>query len=247
MSGSITVGSGIFKIPGTRAQFTRTSGTIDFAENDRATNPRLEVTSDAPDYHDLSGQNHIITLTITGTLERPLWDLRTNTGLDKSQTLALLLLGQSPDQLRRSLGDSSLGADPTRVDPTTNPSTGFADQIVKDLAGDWVAGLLGGSLTRLTSLDVLRFEIGFGSVGIYAEKKFLENIKLVGDVEQTVRGNTVNVKMIVRLPYHPLAGSNDQLSLQGVFLDKNYSDPADQVLNIQDLQGKLVYRLFFIP
>ena len=86
-----------------------------------------------------------------------------------------------------------------------------------------------------------------GSVGIYAEKKLLENINLVGDVEQTVRGNTVNVKMIVRLPYHPLKGTNDQLSLQGVYLDKTYSDPADQVLNIQDIQGKLVYRLFFIP
>ena len=34
-------------------------------------------------------------------------------------------------------------ADPTRIDPTTNPSQGFAVQIVKDLAGDWVSGLLG--------------------------------------------------------------------------------------------------------
>ena len=81
------------------------------------------------------------------------------------------MLGRNQESLRRSLGDQSLGGDPTRVDPTTNPSQGFADQIVKDLAGDWVSGLLGDSLGKLTGLDVLRIEIGFGSIGFRVEKK----------------------------------------------------------------------------
>ena len=61
---------------------------------------------------------------------------------------------------------------------------------MKDLAGDWVSSLFGDSLTHLTGLDVLRFEIGFGSVGLHAEKKATENIRLLGDAEQTIRGNS---------------------------------------------------------
>jgi hypothetical protein len=246
LSGSIRVERGEFQIPGTRATFTRTAGSIDFAENDRATNPRLDITSDS-DYTDLSGQLHIITLTISGTLEVPQWDLKTSTGYNKSQTLTLLLLGRNPEQVRRSLGDQSLGADPTRVDPTTNPSTGFADQIVKDIAGDWVSGLIGDKLTKITRLDVLRFEIGFGDVGIYAVKNVAENIKVIGDFEQTIRGQTINVtgefKTPWHLPWHLL--TNDQLTVQGVYLYKNYYDPAEE--DIKDYRGQLVYRLFIPP
>ncbi|HEX4451685.1 MAG TPA: translocation/assembly module TamB domain-containing protein [Kofleriaceae bacterium] len=246
LSGSIRVQRGEFQIPGTRATFTRTLGSIDFAENDKATNPHLDITSDS-DYTDLSGQLHIITLTIGGTLEAPNWDLKTSTGYNKSQTLTLLFLGRNPEQLRRSLGDQSLGADPTRIDPTTNPSTGFADQIVKDLAGDWVSGLIGDKLTKITRLDVLRFEIGFGDVGIYAVKNVAENIKVIGDFEQTIRGQTINVtgefKTPWHLPWHLL--TNDQLTVQGVYLYKNYYDPAEE--DIKDYRGQLVYRLFIPP
>ena len=89
--------------------------TIDFAENDKASNPHLDITSTA-NYQDLTGTLHIITLTIFGTLDQPQWDLKTSTGYNKSQTLTLLFLGRNPEQLRRSLGDQSLGADPTRID-----------------------------------------------------------------------------------------------------------------------------------
>jgi len=246
LSGSIRVLRGEFQIPGTRATFTRTLGSIDFAENDRATNPRLEITSDS-DFVDQSAQLHIITLTISGTLENPQWDLKTSTGYNKSQTLTLLFLGRNPEQLRRSLGDQSLGADPTRIDPTTNPSTGFADQIVKDLAGDWVSGLVGDKLTKITRLDVLRFEIGFGDVGIYAVKNVAENIKVIGDFEQTIRGQTINVTGEFKTPWHMPwhLQTNDQLTVQGVYLYKNYYDPAEE--DIKDYRGQLVYRLFIPP
>lgn len=234
LSGSIDVVRGEFRIPGTRAKFTRTSGSIDFAENQRAANPRLDLASDAPDYRDLSGQNHVITLTISGALEQLQWDLKTSTGYNKSQTLSLLVLGRNAEQLRRSLGDQSLGADPTRIDPTTNPSQGFADQIVKDLAGDWVSGLLGDSLGKITGLDVLRIEIGFGSIGFHVEKKILENMKLLGQTEQTIRGSTVDARAEIKTPY--------RVSVQGGYLNKNFYDPAEQ--DIEDWSLKLVYRLF---
>ena len=248
LSGSIRVQRGDFKIPGTRARFTRTTGSIDFAENDKASNPSLEIQSDAPDYTDLSGTTHTITVTISGTLEKPSWDLRTSTGYNKSQTLALLLLGRSPEQLRRSLGDeTTLGNDPTRGDISTNPSGGVGDQLVKDLAGDWVSQQLGNTLLGLTGLDVLRFEIGFGSVGVKAEKKAFENVKLLGDAEQTVRGSTINIRAEVKTPIHLpwKVITDDQLTIQGGYLDKNYYDPAEP--DIQDLQGKLVYRLVIPP
>lgn len=233
LSGQIRVTHGEFRIPGTRASFIRTSGSVDFAENQPANNPELHVTSDA-DYRDLSGQDHVITALIGGTLQQPTWDLKTSTGYNKSQTLSLLVFGRNQEQLRRSLGDQSLGGDPTRVDPTTNPSQGFADQIVKDLAGDWVSDLLGSSLTKLTGLDVLRIEIGFGSIGFHVEKKMLENAKLLGDAEQTIRGTTIKARAELKTPF--------VISLQGGYLNQNYYDPAEQ--DIEDFDVKLVYRVF---
>jgi hypothetical protein len=233
MSGSIRVTHGEFRIPGTRAGFVRTTGTVDFAENQLASNPELHVSSDA-DYRDLSGQDHVITATIGGTLQLPTWDLRTSTGYNKSQTLSLLVFGRNQEQLRRSLGDQNVGGDPTRADPTTNPSQGFADQIVKDLAGDWVSGLLGSSLTKLTGLDVLRIEIGFGSIGFHVEKKMLENARIYGDAEQTIRGTTIKASAELKTPF--------VISLQGGYLNQNYYDPAEQ--DIEDFNVKLVYRLF---
>lgn len=233
LSGQIRVTHGEFRIPGTRAAFIRTTGTVDFAENQPANNPDLHVASDA-DYRDLSGQDHVITVTIGGTLQLPTWDLKTSTGYNKSQTLSLLVFGRNQEQLRRSLGDQIVGGDPTRVDPTTNPSQGFADQIVKDLAGDWVSDLLGSSLSKLTGLDVLRVEIGFGSIGIHLEKKVLENARLLGDAEQTIRGTTFKGAAELKTTLN--------VSLQGGYLNQDYYDPAEQ--DIKDVNVKFVYRLF---
>ncbi|TMQ11536.1 MAG: hypothetical protein E6J90_34490 [Deltaproteobacteria bacterium] len=233
LSGQIGVTHGEFRIPGTRASFVRTSGSVDFAENQPANNPDLHVSSDA-DYRDLSGQDHVITVAIGGTLQLPTWDLRTSTGYNKSQTLSLLVLGRNQEQLRRSLGDQNVGGDPTRVDPTTNPSQGFADQIVKDLAGDWVSDLLGSSLTKLTGLDVLRIEIGFGSIGFHIEKRMLENARILGDAEQTIRGTTVKARAELKTPF--------VVTLQGGYLNQNYYDPAEQ--DIVDFDVKFVYRVF---
>jgi hypothetical protein len=159
LSGSIRVNRGEFRLPGMRARFTRSNGQINFNRDEKAGNPDLKITSEA-DYRDLTGQDHVVTLTIEGYVNALKWDLRTSTGYNKSQTVSLLLLGRNPEQLRRSLGDQMLGNNVTNIDPTTNPTQGFADQIVKDLAGDWVSDLLENSLTKLTGLDVLRIGVG---------------------------------------------------------------------------------------
>lgn len=240
LQGTITVQRGTFRIPGTRATFiTHPGSKIDFKDTEKAANPALNVVSEA-NYTDLSGQLHIITMTINGTLEQPQWDLTTSTGYNKSQTLSLLVLGRNQESLRRSFGDQQLGSTPQTGDVSTNPSQGVADQIVKDLAGDWVSGLLGSSLTSLTGLDVLRFEIGFGSVGFHIEKKLLENVQILGDFEQTIRGFTINPRGVLKTPYK--LGGNGTLQFEGGLLQKTFYDPTE--LDITDPNIKATYRLF---
>nr|HEX4317606.1 translocation/assembly module TamB domain-containing protein [Kofleriaceae bacterium] len=245
LDGEIRVDRGEFRIPGTRARFTRTTGAVRFQPTAAADDPQLELSSDA-DFRDLNGQDHVITLTITGTLGKPLWDLRTSTGYDKSQTLALLVLGQNPDQLRRSLGDQSIGSNPTVVDPTTSPSATAADQVVKDLAGDAVTGLLGSSLTKLLPVDVLRFELGFGAIGVHAERKLLRNINVLGDAELTTLGRTLGISGVVTTPWLKALhwGMNNQFSFKGGYLSKLYNDPADAPLDVSDASISVVYKLF---
>lgn len=234
LAGTIRIDGGTFKLPGMRARFSRTRGDIKFEEIEKAGNPDLLITSEA-DYRDLSGQDHVITLSITQHVDNIKWDLTTSTGYNKSQTVALLLLGRNPEQLRRSLGDQILGSNINNIDPTTNPTQGFADQIVKDLAGDWVSDLLENSLTRITGLDVFRIEVGFGSIGYRLEKKLpgLENLNLINTTEQTIRGYTVNVRAELK--------ASIKVSVQGGYLGKNFNDPAEQ--DITDWSLKTVFRL----
>jgi len=243
LNGSIGVsGRGRFRIPLTRADFRNTTGSIDFAG--KVADPKLDLTSIA-DYPDLSGQTHVITLTIAGSLEQPVWDLKTSTGYNKSQTLSLLFLGRNPEQLRRSLGDQAIGTDPTKIDPSTNPSATVYDQAIKDLAGDWVSGLVGGTVTRATGLDVFRIELGVGTVGATIGKRLVEdNVSATGKYESTVRGQTIDLTVDWRMPYHAPFITGDKLSIQGRYFQKTYNDPADQLLNIQDLRSGVVYRLF---
>lgn len=237
INGSILVQRGTFRMQGTRAKFTRTNGTVEFSPAKRfpADTPTLNIVSEA-DYRDPTGRDHLITLNVNGTVFAPTWDLRTSTGYNKSQTFALIFFGRTPDQVRQSIGDSAVGTDPTRIDPTTNPSAGAADQLIKDFAGNWVSLLLGNSLEQLTGLDVLRFQVDFGSIGIRGEKKVFENVTSVFELEQTVRGSTVNASVELRTPF--------RVTLTGAYLNKNFDSEAEE--DIRDRQLKLVYR-FFIP
>ena len=63
----------------------------------------------------------------------------------------------------------------------------------------------------------------------------LENLKVFGDAEQTIRGTTIKWRAELRT-----------LNLQGGYLNQNYYDPAEQ--DIVDYDVKLVYRYrLFIP
>ena len=179
------------RFPGTRAKFTNTTGSIDFAENEHASNPHLDITSEATDYLDLSGQQHIITLDD----HRHARAARCGTSRPRPATTSrrrsrCSFLGRNPEQLRRSLGDQSLGSTPTISETSTNPSAGFADQIVKDLAGDWVsepARRLADASSPASTCCASRSASARSACT--PRRRRLENIRALGDAEQTIRGH----------------------------------------------------------
>ena len=241
LAGSIRVNHGELKLPGTRAPFTNITGSIDFSENERATNPHVDISSTAL-FTDPSQQQHIITFTITGPLEHYDWDLKTSTGYNRAQTLTLLVAGRNPEQLRRSLGDQGVGSNPQIIETSTNPSNGFADQIVKDLAGDWVSDLVGDNLKDKLHLDNLHFGLSFGTLSVAARLKLIENMPLNFDFESTVRGLTYTLKLDIKTPWHLLRPwTTDSIGIQGVYLNKNFSDPSEP--DITDWRAQAVYHL----
>ncbi|MBP6628181.1 MAG: translocation/assembly module TamB domain-containing protein [Kofleriaceae bacterium] len=242
IDGEIRVTRGSFKLPFSPVRFTRTSGTATFSDQRRfpADTPTLAVRSEA-DYRDRTGQAHLVTVEVTGSIDNLRWDMFTSTGLDKAQTLALLV-GQTPDQLRGASADTSL-VNPTEIDPQLQ-STSLTDQVLKDFVADQTAALFGKQLTELSSLDVVKPYLTTDGFGVHLEERVFENFDLIGDWEQAGgRGTTFNVRGDFPLPYRFLR-NGEPLALQGSYLGKNFSDPAEQ--DISDLQVKLVYR-FFIP
>ena len=235
--GTIQVLRGEFRFQGSRATFTRTSGTVTFSRLSRfpRDTPILGIQSEAL-YTDPTGTQHQITLTIDGTLSQINWNLFTADGLAKAQTLTLLFSGRTPEQFKRQLGADAIGSDPTHIETSTNPNDSYVDQVIKDVAGDFISLLVEDSLKDVSRLDVARLTVGTGSVGFHGEKKLTETVNILGDLEQTVRGSTVYVRGEWHAPY--------KFILQGGYLQKHFDDATED--DVSDLEGKIVYR-FFIP
>ena len=237
LDGDVRVSQGEFKLPGVRARFTRTHGSVSFSrfKDFPSDTPTLDVTSES-DYRDPSGQEHLVTLSISGPLSALDWDLYTSSGLTKGQTVTMLFSGRTPKELRKSLGDEAPGSrDRTQVEKSTNPNENVADQLLKDLAGDFISLLIEDKLRNLTTLDVARLEIGTGSIGFHAEKELLQNLRILGDLEQTLRGRTYDVRGQLRL--------TDRWSFEGEHLSKNFEDDSEE--DISETRVRAVWRRFF--
>lgn len=248
---TIHVERGVFRIPLVRPRFTRTQGRAEFSSRRRVLDqtPTLAITSEA-DYRDSSGQEHLITLSISGDWPRLNWDLSTSSGLDKGQTLTLILSGRTPEELRRNLGDQALISDPTRIDPSTDNSQGVTDELVRQFASDLLEARFAEPLREISTLDVARIELNLSSFGFHAEKRLLETSRALGDFERTTRGSSVNIRLEQRLPHHklrPLFGwAGGQLSTfaaEAGILVKRFDDAAED--DVTDLEFKGVLRLLF--
>lgn len=235
IDGTISVQRGQFRIPGLRPRFSRTAGTVTFSPLlPPGQTPTLDITSEA-DYRDPTGQDHLITLVVKGSLGQPDWDLFTASGLNKAQTLTLIISGRTPEEFRRNLGQGAIGSDPTRINPSTDDSQGYTDELFRQAAGDLLTKAVADTLRELSGLDVARIEFNLGSFGFHGEKRVFENAQLVGDLERTTRGSTVNARAEIRLPW----STTGELS----WLVKNFDDAAEKDIN--DIELKLVLRSFW--
>ncbi|HUQ02608.1 MAG TPA: translocation/assembly module TamB domain-containing protein [Kofleriaceae bacterium] len=248
---TIHVERGTFRIPLVRPRFTRTQGRAEFSSRRRVLDqtPALSITSEA-DYRDSSGQEHLITLSISGDWPRLTWDLTTSSGLDKSQTLTLILSGRTPEELRRNLGDQALISDPTRIDPSTDNSQGVTDELVRQFASDLLEARFAEPLRQISTLDVARIELNLSSFGFHGEKRLLETTRALGDFERTTRGSSINVRLEQRLPHHNLqvlvnwaSGQLSTFAAEAGVLVKRFDDTAER--DVTDVEFKGVLRLLF--
>lgn len=232
LEGTILVERGSFRIPALRPRFSRTTGTVQFESLlPLGQTPTLDLTSEA-DYRDPTGREHTITLRLFDRLSHLQWDLATADGLNKTQTMTLLLAGRTPDEFRRGLGQPTIGADPTRINPSTDESQGYFDELIRQGAGEVLGSTISEPLRDLSRLDVARIDFNLGSLGFHGEKRVTENGQVVGDLERTTAGSTVNA----RLEYRFLT----ELYGEGSYLAKDYDDTAER--DITDWEAKVVWR-----
>ncbi|HVV86933.1 MAG TPA: hypothetical protein VHE35_28035, partial [Kofleriaceae bacterium] len=136
VEGNIQIADGTIQIPGMKAIFSPTTGTASFSPLVPLSTDTIDLTINSEArYVESSGTSDLINLRLSGPLSRLTWDLSTDT-LNKSQVLTLIFAGRTPAQLRANLGSQTVGADPTRIDPSTDTSQGYADELIRQLAGD---------------------------------------------------------------------------------------------------------------
>ena len=246
--GSIRVSAASSSSPARARRSRGRLGSIDFAENDAATKPAPRYHRDDPDFTDLSGQQHIITLTITGTLEAPQWDLK---HVDRLQQVADADAAVPRAQPRAAAPLARRSIDRLRPDAHRSDDEPVDGLRRPDRQGPRRRLGVGPdrrqASRRSLRLDVLRFEIGFGDVGIYAEK----NVAREHQVHRRFRADDPRPHASTsrgefKTPWHlPWHAHQRPAHRPGVFLYKNYYDPAEE--DIKDYRGQLVYRLFIPP
>jgi hypothetical protein len=242
--GIIRVEQGTFKFQGVRARFERTRGTVNFSRfrNFPDETPTLDIRSES-DYRDISGQPHLIQLVLRGPIGNLDWDLSTSAGLNKAQTFTLIFAGRTPDEARQALlGDQAIGK--TTGEFTSSSSTGtiesrlvVADELLKQLAGEYFSLLMEDSIRNVTTLDVARLELGTGSVAFHGEKELLPGLRGGVDVERSLRGWSWDARGEYRL--------NDSVSLEGGGLQRNFDDEAEE--DVSEARIRVIWRKVLLP
>lgn len=242
LEGVIRVEQGSFKFQGVRARFTQTRGTVNFSpyRSFPEFTPTLDIRSES-EYRDISGQTHLITLSLRGPIGQLDWDLATNTGLNKAQTFTLIFIGRSPDEARRALGDEAIGTTGANTSTagtgTSSGSLVVADQLLKQLAGEYFSLLMEDSIKGVTKLDVVRIELGTSSLGTHIEKEFVPSLRGKADVERSLRGWSWDARGEYRL--------NDTVSAEAGASAKNFDDASEE--DESEGRAELIWRRVFLP
>lgn len=243
--GVVRVEQGSFKFQGVRARFERTRGTVNFSRFRQFPDetPTLDIRSES-DYRDISGQAHLIQLVLRGPLGHLDWDLSTNSGLNKAQTFTLIFAGRTPDEARQALlGEEPIGKRPGQIS-TADSAAGtiearlvIADQLLKQLAGEYLTLLVEDSIRNVTTLDVARLEVGAGSLAFHGEKELLPGLRAVGDVERSLRGWSWDARGQYRL--------NDSVSVEGGAQQKRFDEEAEE--DVSEVRLRMIWRKVLLP
>ncbi len=241
IDGVINVAQGSFKIPYSRARFTRTQGSVHFS-------PALEFPYQTPDvniesesdYRSSDGQDHLVLMSLHGPLAKLQMDFRTSAGLNMEQTSQLILLGRTPDEVRRSLGETVTSRPGEfKSESTANADSDLLllDQFAKDVASDYFANIIGDRLRKVTKLDVAKLQVGTGSIGFEWEKIVTRSWKFEGEIDRSLNGWNWDVSTDYRF--------NDQFSLGADILQTFYDDEVDDDKTEGRIRAQL--RGYWIP
>jgi autotransporter translocation and assembly factor TamB len=185
LDGEITLEEGgRLSPPGFRYSFDTDRGQVTFQQQKKIPEetPTIDLSATTT-YTDNQEQTHTLILKLTGTALAPRLDLTSTEGWTRSQVLQVLLLGQSPDEIRRI----------TQGAPSTAPTVGSGtatDTIAKTLTGATLGQFISDPLRRQLSLDVVNLQFGGNSVQLDACKRVTRGLKACGSSEIGFTGSS---------------------------------------------------------
>jgi autotransporter translocation and assembly factor TamB len=184
LGGQIRVEEGTFRIPFLRGDYTIRRGGIVFNKRKTIDAAELSITGETL-FLDRSGVDYQINLLLEGPLDRIGIKLSSTPSLEQGQIWSLLAFGRTTQQLRAQLkgAQDSSSAEGTGVG-------GAADAQVKQLTGEILNNIVVDKLSRVTKLDLLRFEMGTETAQLTAKKKLGRYISLAGEYQLGLLGDS---------------------------------------------------------
>jgi autotransporter translocation and assembly factor TamB len=170
--------------PGFRYTFETRQGLVRF-EADRKIpdeTPTIDLYAEAP-YIDRNEQQHTLWMKLSGTALSPRLDLGSLDGWEKNQVLALLLAGQSPEDIRRIAQGVAAGAPSAGVGSPT-------DTVTKTITGFTLGQFISDPLRRQIGLDVVNVQFGGSSFQLDACKRLGRQFKACGQGEIGFAGSS---------------------------------------------------------
>jgi autotransporter translocation and assembly factor TamB len=170
--------------PGFRYAFDTKEGQVTFDQEKKIPDetPTIDLTATTT-YIDNNEQQHELRLMLTGTALSPRLDLTSAEGWTRNQVLQVLLLGQTPDEVRRITQGSATGQ--------TSGSGGTAtDTVAKTLTGATLGQFISDPLKRQLNLDIVNLQFGGSSVQLDACKRVTRGLKACGQGEIGFTGSS---------------------------------------------------------
>jgi hypothetical protein len=184
LDGAINVEEGgRITIPLTRIPFETQQGQVRFDGDKKLPDetPTIELLASGV-FYDRLDIAHTIMLSIRGKVREPQIDTWSQDGWDRAQVLSAILVGQTPDEIRRIAQGTPSG--------TASTSGSAGDYLAKTVTGATFGQMLGEPLRQQTGLDTVAIEFGAGSVDLKACKRFGRNVKTCGQGELGFGGSS---------------------------------------------------------